>query len=275
MTPNRLTNEAEVQTGAAQELPPLDVTPEEREWAEHNYPQMFDVEHPSRLARKSMELSCRERQIRAALLRESAALERLRVAEESFTQEYDRAESAEQELLLANQQNATYKKWLVLTDCAVCRGSGQFVDSEHGGMWAMCDCHANRIGELRQELRLATMKAEGLQSLLVASNKAQDDLAEELRLLKAEREKGFGSWIRTSDRMPVTGSLCLIVWAETVQATAYRRFGSGFACEGGYAWDAAHGEGDSIPDVEVTHWTPMPDFRSIAGSGEKENGGQS
>lgn len=65
-------------------------------------------------------------------------------------------------------------------------------------------------------------------------------------------------WIATKERMPTTGTLCLIVWAGTVQHIAYRRFGIGFACEKGYAWDAAHTLGESIPDDEVTHWRPLP-----------------
>lgn len=67
------------------------------------------------------------------------------------------------------------------------------------------------------------------------------------------------NWIKTTERKPVTGALCWIVWADVVQSTAYRRVGVGFDCCEGYVWEAAHGEGDSIPDLEVTHWQPMPD----------------
>lgn len=68
----------------------------------------------------------------------------------------------------------------------------------------------------------------------------------------------MGEWIKTTDRFPVTGSLCLIVWDNTVQTTAYRRSGLGYNCVDGYVWGAAHGEGDAIPDDEVTHWQPLP-----------------
>lgn len=69
---------------------------------------------------------------------------------------------------------------------------------------------------------------------------------------------GFsGEWI--SARKPRTGSLCLIVWAETVQHCAYRRVGKGFACAGGYEWVTASGEGDALPDDEVQFWMYFPD----------------
>ena len=66
-------------------------------------------------------------------------------------------------------------------------------------------------------------------------------------------------WIKCSERMPVTGSLSLVVWAGVVQHTAYRRFGRGFACAEGYAWVTADGYGDIIEDAEITHWKPFPD----------------
>lgn len=69
----------------------------------------------------------------------------------------------------------------------------------------------------------------------------------------------MNGWISVKNRMPVTGSLCLVVCWNTVQHISYRRVGIGFACEHGYAWDMASGEGDSIPDHEVTHWMYLPE----------------
>jgi uncharacterized protein DUF551 len=80
----------------------------------------------------------------------------------------------------------------------------------------------------------------------------------ELRIISRAFLALRGEWISVKRRTPVTGALCWIVWAETVQTTAYRRVGLGFACEFGYVWDAAHGEVDSIPDNEVTHWMAVP-----------------
>jgi hypothetical protein len=70
----------------------------------------------------------------------------------------------------------------------------------------------------------------------------------------------LSEWISVKDRMPVTGALCLIVYAGVVQSVGYRRMGIGFACEGGYEWEDAHEEGDPIPDYEVTHWMHWPDL---------------
>lgn len=93
----------------------------------------------------------------------------------------------------------------------------------------------------RIDARLAQLEAENKQ------------LREALSLRPADP-----AWISASERLPVTGSLCWIVWAGTVQTMAYRRFGLGFACADGYAWEDEYGQGDSIPDAEVTHWQPLP-----------------
>lgn len=65
-------------------------------------------------------------------------------------------------------------------------------------------------------------------------------------------------WISVTKKLPATGALSWIVWSGTVQNISYRRVGLGFACADGYAWEPADGEGDSIPDDEVTHWREIP-----------------
>jgi hypothetical protein len=61
--------------------------------------------------------------------------------------------AAQKELQSLQEQNATYKKWIIIKDCRQCHGSGEIINSEEGGMLDLCDCHAVRIKELRTELQ--------------------------------------------------------------------------------------------------------------------------
>jgi len=70
-----------------------------------------------------------------------------------FTEFKEKLASAGSELASLREQNATYKKWIILKDCRQCHGSGEVINSEEGGMLNLCDCHAVRIKELRTELQ--------------------------------------------------------------------------------------------------------------------------
>jgi len=67
-------------------------------------------------------------------------------------------------------------------------------------------------------------------------------------------------WISVKDRLPQTGKACWVVYAECVQAIAYRRVGRGFNCSKGYVWETyLDVDSDSMCDEDVTHWMPFPD----------------
>jgi hypothetical protein len=101
------------------------------------------------------------------------------------------------------------------------------------------------------------LRAEGANSALDVAGPEILRLRDEIVAL--ERKLASLDWTPiTPENVPQTGALCLIVWADTVQTVAYRRVGLGFACRDGYVWEPAHGEGDCIPDGEVTHWQPLP-----------------
>src|SRR5688572_1844512 len=56
-----------------------------------------------------------------------------------------------------------YKKWLIVKDCKQCRGTGQVVDSEEGGIIVMCDC----TSILNHQLTTALARVKELETKLV------------------------------------------------------------------------------------------------------------